>query len=290
MNNIPTFEKIEAAKGNSFEIGIYKQSYFKRTWHYHPETELLHVIHGHGKRFVGDSEEDFYKDDLVLLGGNLPHAWISDPVYYQPGTKKSCKSVYLQFNFELLGDSFLQIPEMTGIKEMLKHAKRGIRINGNNKETIIKLMKELPKREGMSRFVDLLTMLELIRKSDYTFLSSEAYASNRNYLKHGRVNRVHEYLMDHFKQNISLRKAAGIACMNSSAFARFFKAQTGKTFSAYLAETRVEFAGKLLKGTDLSISSIAYECGFNSIPYFNRKFKTIKGCTPGSFRNDTIVS
>ena len=77
----PALEKVHPREGSSFKVGIYEQSYFKRSWHYHPEAEILLILDGFGKRLVGDHVEKFEKHDLVLIGGNLPHAWISDPVF-----------------------------------------------------------------------------------------------------------------------------------------------------------------------------------------------------------------
>jgi len=72
-------EKVEILKNSSFYVGRFEDVSFKRLWHYHPEFEILLITKGYGTRMVGDSFEKFEAGDLVLLGGNLPHSWISDP-------------------------------------------------------------------------------------------------------------------------------------------------------------------------------------------------------------------
>ena len=48
---------------------------------HHPEYELKWVRQGVGQRMVGDHVESFRKDDLVLVGSNLPHCWRTAPEF-----------------------------------------------------------------------------------------------------------------------------------------------------------------------------------------------------------------
>ena len=81
----------------------------------------------------------------------------------------------------------------------------------------------------------------------------------------------------------SLMKNAS-ANMSGAAFSRFFKHRTGNTFIDCLTEIRPGNASRLLIHTTQSIGEIAYHCGFNNMPNFNRIFKRKKGCTPKAFR------
>ena len=79
-----------------------------------------------------------------------------------------------------------------------------------------------------------------------------------------------------------------MANMNSSAFCRFFKDATEKTFLQYVADMRIGYACKLLTIGDMEVSQIAVECGFDSIPHFNRTFKQLTGLTPTQYRNQIM--
>jgi AraC-like DNA-binding protein len=72
--------------------------------------------------------------------------------------------------------------------------------------------------------------------------------------------------------------------MSSSAFCRFFEQSTGKTLFQYLKEVRIGYACKLLQETDMSISSICYESGFNNFSHFNNQFKEVNTVSPGEYR------
>ena len=74
--------------------------------------------------------------------------------------------------------------------------------------------------------------------------------------------------------------------MSPTAFCRFFKERTNKTFNQFLLELRIEHACQLLRTPDNqeAISSIAYTCGFNSVSNFNRYFKKQKGVSPRTYK------
>jgi hypothetical protein len=55
---------------------------FEFNWHYHPEIELTYIVAGKGNRTVGNRLDRFRPGDLVLIGPNLPHVWVSDPEDY----------------------------------------------------------------------------------------------------------------------------------------------------------------------------------------------------------------
>ncbi len=75
------------------------------------------------------------------------------------------------------------------------------------------------------------------------------------------------------------------APMSTTAFCSFFKRETGKTFTNFINEYRIEAVGTLLRNfPDKDINEIAWQCGFTDIPYFNRYFKKMKQMTPKQWR------
>lgn len=68
---------------------------------------------------------------------------------------------------------------------------------------------------------------------------------------------------------------------------RKLKAITGMSASEFIRSQRLNMATNLLKESDISISEIAYQVGFNSVSYFNNCFKNIYKCTPGEYAKKT---
>lgn len=63
-----------------------------------------------------------------------------------------------------------------------------------------------------------------------------------------------------------------------------FKKTFGTTLSEYITEERISHAQRELLTSDLPITQLAFNCGFQSISRFNAAFMKITGCTPREFR------
>jgi AraC-like DNA-binding protein/quercetin dioxygenase-like cupin family protein len=277
-------EDVLVSKGKSFRIGHYKAKNFSRPWHYHPEYELMLITSGFGTRMVGDHFEPFESGDLVLIRGNLPHAWISDTSYTKPGNMAMCESVYIQFRKSVFGTHFIEIPELSGIRRVLEHAERGIKVQGNSRKEIAVLMKKLPEQTPFEQLLSLLRILNLIHSEKYDLLASEKYIEKQVSFKNEKMRRIHNYIMQNYKSEIDLSSCAEHLDMTSSSFCRMFKKHTNVTFSVYLNYIRINMAQKLLLNTSLPVKEIGYECGYESIVYFNQVFKRLCGMSPGQFR------
>lgn len=60
------------------------------------------------------------------------------------------------------------------------------------------------------------------------------------------------------------------------------------SFKSYLKLIRIEQVKKALIVTDLTVAEIAYKCGYNDTPHFNRLFKSETGKSPKEFRKENI--
>ena len=72
--------------------------------------------------------------------------------------------------------------------------------------------------------------------------------------------------------------------MNMSYFCEYFKKNTGKTFTEYLRNVRLDRAARLVTNTNKSIGEISVDSGFGSVSQFLRCFKGKFNCTPGDMR------
>ena len=88
----------------------------------------------------------------------------------------------------------------------------------------------------------------------------------------------------HLYTNLRLEQLAKLSNLSLSSFKREFKKTFGDTPSNYITKLRMEKAKELLILSDLSVSEIAYDTGFNDPLYFTRLFKKREGITPSHFR------
>lgn len=92
------------------------------------------------------------------------------------------------------------------------------------------------------------------------------------------------YIHAHYQDDLSLESLAESVSISKYHLAREFKKFTGKTFSHYLGETRLQEAKRYLVVSELSVSAIAEQTGFHSQYYFIRLFKQQEGITPLQYR------
>lgn len=98
------------------------------------------------------------------------------------------------------------------------------------------------------------------------------------------------YLERNYQYNISVNELATHKYfVNPSYLSRLFKAETGRTFSRYLKELRMDKAAGLLKESGLKISDVALCVGYNDVSYFIQTFKKYYEMTPEQYRNMTMT-
>jgi YesN/AraC family two-component response regulator len=133
--------------------------------------------------------------------------------------------------------------------------------------------------------LQLLHQLSGLKKSEVTYINKTIPRLFAGSSDASKLESVFKYVMDNFREEISSKEAASLACMNEAAFCRYFKRRTDKTFSQFVNHVRITHSMRLLLENDLPITSICFECGYGNISYFNRQFKAITGKTPFEYRN-----
>jgi AraC-like DNA-binding protein len=103
-------------------------------------------------------------------------------------------------------------------------------------------------------------------------------------VKRDCVSRGCQFAQEHLEGVATSRAAAAAAAVCPQYFCRRFKATTGSTFTEYVRRCRVEKAKRLLADRTTRISEIAFACGFQSLPYFDRTFKLFAGLSPKAYR------
>ena len=99
-----------------------------------------------------------------------------------------------------------------------------------------------------------------------------------------KLKLVLKFIRDNFASDITLDDMSAVAGLSCKYFCKFFKDMTGTTPVNYLMAYRIERAARKLLGSDLPITQIAYDCGFNDLSYFIKTFKTFKHVSPKEYR------
>jgi len=259
--------------------------YFKSPFHYHPEIELVYIRESYGKRVIGDKIEPFYAGDLVLVGSNLPHVWLSDESYHQGTEIGRAKSIVMYFNKEIFGEGFYNLREVEKINTLFRNAQRGLKITNDTRDKVIDILEVLVHKTGFERVLGLMEILHILSSSNDTeFINSETYSGVVYNRDTDRLAEVFKFINTSFGTDITLNDVAKKANLTPQSFCRLFKKRMNKHFMEYLNEVRISHACRYLMDTDCSISEIAYMSGFKTVSNFNKVFKENTGYCPTSYR------
>jgi AraC-like DNA-binding protein len=279
----------------SFLVRDLIEPHFDPNWHFHPHYQLFLVEEGTGTRFIGDSIRPFGPGDLVMLGPDLPHLWRSDKSYFDHNPDLRTRGLVLYFTDDCLGADFFDRPEMGQLRHFLTDSRRGLSWSGTTHTKAIDSLRSLVAQPAnFHRVLSFLTLLdELAHAPDVEFITSASYANpmrpadaNENSASsqaYRRMQAVHTYVLTHFQETIKLDAVADIAGLTPSAFCRYFKTRTNKTFVDFVSEVRIGHACKLLTNSELPISQVGYESGFKTLSNFNRQFRDVTGQTPTQY-------
>lgn len=271
--------KIPKPENSALIYQIDNGALFYSKLHQHAEIQISIILEGEGDLIVGDTINHYKKNDVLVIGGNLPHLFRSDRL---SGTNSHMLTLF--FTKESFGQLFFDLIELKELASFFRKTRSGIRLL-NNQEEVKVLFMELESSTPLERFISFLNILKFITKSKTESLSSFVYEKIYTEDEGERMSNVMNHAIQYFNTNITLEEIADIANMTPNAFCRYFKQRTNKTFFQFLAEIRIEHACRLIeKNKDFSITEVSDLSGFKNMSNFNRKFKQHKGMTPTSFK------
>ncbi|SHJ15886.1 AraC-type DNA-binding protein [Arenibacter nanhaiticus] len=270
------------------ETFIYKDitgPYFNPKWHFHPEFQISFIVKGYGTRFIGDHVQNFNEGDLVLTGPNLPHLWRSDEAFFEKDSELTTRGLVIYFDHELLNESLLSKEEFYKINKLVENSYRGMEFYGETQKKVNKSLLKIANETGFKRIIKLFKIINLLANSEeYHLLSSPGYTNLFKGDDAEKMHLVYEYVMTHFKSQISLEEISELLNMTTTSFCRYFKPRANKTFTRFVNDIRIGHARKLLLEDNFNVSQICYECGFNTLSNFNRQFKAITNMSPIEYR------
>ncbi len=253
--------------------------------HQHPEWQLTWIKEGKGQLMVGDYLGRFEQGDVYLFSANIPHVFRSDPEYFSEQANKKSLGFTIFFDFDTLGKHIWEVEEFAPLLSWLQQIKGCYWVKGSTNLMVQKELSHFGKKEGLDKLMGALhILLQLQLSKEMMLLNKLIPQKNYTETEGKRMGQVMSFILAESHRTIQLQEVADLANMSKEAFCRFFKERTGKTLTGFLSQVRIHHACQLLQETDLSVSQIAYQSGFQNLSYFNRAFKKFRGETPKEFR------
>src|SRR5690606_18909693 len=126
----------------------------------------VYISEGTGTALIGDGIINIKKNDLLLIGSNVPHMLRSDEeVSFEQN--EITETTTIHFTIDILA-SFLQLPENIEIIALLEKANLGLNILGKAKENVINILKKMSFEQKTQRLISLLQILHILSlNTDY---------------------------------------------------------------------------------------------------------------------------
>lgn len=259
----PDLELVGVRTDQSFKIWSHGYPYRTVRWHFHPEYELHLVTATKGDRYVGDHIGPFEIGDVVFVGPNLPHNWISD---VPAGETVAERCLVLQFTGNFIASCMTTFPELRFMQPLLRQAFRGVRFETGLAARLEPLMRDLLAASDARRIALFIEILDLIGHAEArTSLASIGFRPDPSTYLSSAMNLVLQHIDRNFTRDLSEAELAKLSRQSISTFSRSFRKHTGINFVQYVNSLRIELAYQHLSQVDLTIAEICYEVGFNNI-------------------------
>lgn len=246
--------------------------------HQHEEIQISYIVQGKGTLIVGDAINEYSDGDVVVIGSGVPHVFRS-----LENNSANSRMLTLFFTRRSFGEAFFELEILHEINPFFERSNYGIKLTSNIQK-VRNLFCQIDEVTVFGRFLILLQILNLLNTSNYESLSSFIGQKKYNRREGMRMQRVFDFILNNYTEDIDLTDVSQVAHMTKNAFCKYFKKRTNKTFVTFLNELRIEHAARLLRSRqDLSVAEIANQSGFKNISNFNRTFRRVKKEVPSVY-------
>jgi AraC-like DNA-binding protein len=279
----PDLELVAVPRDESFKVWSHGYPYRTVRWHFHPEYEIHLITATTGKYFVGDYIGSFEPGNLVMMGSNLPHNWVSS---VPQGERVDERCLVLQFDAGFIARTVEVFPEFKRVEPLLDASRWGLLFSPETGAAAEPILREMLSAQGLRRLGLFIALFELLAQSaGPTRLVSAAYRADPARYAGTRINHVLAFIGKNLSQELRETELAELSGQSASAFSRYFRRHTGVPFVQYVNRLRVDLACQLMMSGELSITDICYQVGFNNLSNFNRQFLSLKQMSPSSWRS-----
>ncbi|WP_240232553.1 helix-turn-helix domain-containing protein [Devosia lacusdianchii] len=279
----PDLELVRIGETESFKAWEHGYPFHTVRWHFHPEYELHLVCATSGRYFIGDFIGQFTPGNLILVGPNLPHNWISEVA---DEASVPLRSRVMQFTEDFIGRTIQCFPELAGTRQLFERSRAGVLFSAETAGRVSDSMRKVIHASGAERVALFLGIVaELEKDRDAQTLTSQHYLPDPSGFMSTGINEVLSHINDNLTEELDETTLARLAGVTPSTLSRSFKRHTGQSLTKYVNRLRVTLACQLLMSSEFgSVTDVCYASGFNNVSNFNRQFLALRGVTPTQFR------
>jgi AraC-like DNA-binding protein len=242
-------------------------------WHHHAEYELAVCRNGAGEAHIADVFHSFKGPAAFFISPGTDHSLVS---------RDNFDGWIIQISQSII-DHYTGRPEFHFLFCLIANSNPALWFSKEASGKMVAILEKAQTQEGVFRWICLLEVL---------YAASEDSKARRFIFRQdnnkkegdGKFEIIINNLFNQSAKPHNLKDSADSAGMSIPRFCRNFKKKTGMTFVAYINSMRINNAKKLLQQSKMYVDDISFECGFNSVSFFNRKFRELAGITPMEYR------
>ena len=129
-------------------------------------------------------------------------------------------------------------------------------------------------------------LLEIIIENREKLIEKKTYKN----LDNQRIKGMLDFIQKNYSNELTLKEIGEAVFIGERETLRCFARTIGISPIEYLKKYRVKVAANLLTTTDLPVTEICIQCGFNSPSYFSKSFQRVFNVTPREYRKNKIVT
>ncbi len=263
------------------DVGVHKRTVEPHT---HSYTELTVILGGSAVHIVDGEQYDIKAGDVFVINGDTFHG------YSDVHSLKLC-NIMFEFNKMIEYDTGLK--KLPGFQSLFilepyyrKEHKFESKLELNTdmlkfvEDMIYILLQEFEeKREGFESVIRAY-FISLAGYLSRKYTAGQKTSSQKMFHLANAIT----FIENNYTSQIKNSQVAAMAYLSERHFIRIFKQFFKVTPTEYLILHRLEHACRLMNSTELTMTQIALESGFNDVAYFSRIFKARFGLSPKEFR------
>lgn len=236
--------------------------------HMHNEIELIYIFSGTVQAYCDFKEYTLNAGDFLLVFPNTVHSYkvIQKPTHFLCYFDKNMFPAFAN----IFGSSMIDgspVIHMSSLHSEVEYAINQIEKRG-----------DLQRQSNITHGYLTIILEHLLKAVTLTKQEDKIQAS--------WVYQALNYINNHFAENITLDILSTKLNISKYHISRTFNNVIGCSVIQYVNRLRVEKAEQLLLTTELPVTTIGFECGFDSLSSFFRVFKQLKGQSPKQCRKN----
>lgn len=264
------------------DIDIYTAS--EIAWHWHKEIEIVVLYEGNVSLETAKESIILKKGDGVFINSEELH-------YFKKLGDEKCVLISYVFDKSFVIGDKGSIIERKYIEPLVQNKTLSLfKIS----ETLSRKLEEVffeyeDKKFGVEiniRNILSSVLLEIIIENREKLIEKKTYKN----LDNQRIKGMLDFIQKNYSNELTLKEIGEAVFIGERETLRCFARTIGISPIEYLKKYRVKVAANLLTTTDLPVTEICIQCGFNSPSYFSKSFQRVFNVTPREYRKNKIVT